>query len=87
MVSFRRLFLQRPYQSAKHFAQALALRENRLQIQHRQDADALRQKQMRFELFQRALRDSQMLHEVAGIFLPVTFRNIGRNRPIRTSDL
>src|SRR5437879_4651953 len=87
MASFRRLVLQRPYQGAKHFAQALALRENRLQIQHRQDANALRQKQMRFELFQRALRDSRMLHEASGIFSPVTFRNIGWNRPNRAPDL
>ncbi len=73
------LFLQRPYQNAKHFAQALALDENRLQIQRWQDTDALGQKQVRFQLFQRALRDSQMLHEAAGIFPTVTFRDIGRN--------
>jgi hypothetical protein len=35
------LFLQRPYQSSKHFSQALALSENRLQIQRRQDTDPL----------------------------------------------
>jgi hypothetical protein len=87
MASFHGLLLQRPYQSAKHFAQALALNKNWLQIQHWQYAYALRQKQVRFQLFQRALRDSQMLHEVAGILAPMAFRNIGWNRPHRAPDL
>src|SRR6266436_6755155 len=42
---------------------------------------------MRFRLFERALRDSQMLHEIAGIFPPVAFRNIGRNGSSRAPDL
>jgi hypothetical protein len=79
MVSFRRLVLKRPYQGAEHFSQALALGENWSQVDHRQDADAFCQKQMRFQLFQGALRDSQMLYEAAGVFPPVTFGNVGRH--------
>jgi hypothetical protein len=71
------LVLQRPYQSPNHFAQTLASHERRLEVDLRQDAHALRQKQMRFQLFQRALRYPQMLHEAASIFPPVTFRDIG----------
>jgi len=79
MASFRGLVLQRPYQRAKHFAQALALGENWLQIEHRDDTNTFCQKQVRFQLLQGALGDSQMLYEVAGVFSPVTFRNVGRD--------
>jgi len=79
MASFRRLVLQRAYQRAKHFAQALALGENWLQIEHRHDTDAFCQKQMRFQFLQGALGDSQMLYEVAGVFSSMTFRNVGWN--------
>jgi hypothetical protein len=87
MASFRCLSLQRSYQSAKHFAQTLALRENRMQIRHGQDADALRQKQVRFQFLQGPLRDSQVLNKAPGIFSPVTFRNIRWNRAYRAPYL
>jgi hypothetical protein len=58
MASFRGLFLQRPYQCAKHFAQALALAGNWLQIGYRHDTDTFRQEQVRFQLLQGALGGS-----------------------------
>jgi hypothetical protein len=79
MASFRGLVLQRPHQCAKHFSQALALGENWLQIEHWHDTDTFCQKQMRFQFRQGALRDSQMLNEVPGVFSPVTFGNVGRD--------
>src|SRR6202171_1770076 len=42
---------------------------------------------MRFQLFQRALWYSQMLHEIAGVFPPVTFRNMGRHGSRSAPDL
>jgi hypothetical protein len=46
MASLRGLVLQRPYQRTKHFAQALALGENWLQIHGGKNSDAFRQNQV-----------------------------------------
>jgi len=71
--------LQRPDERSEHLANRFAPRQRRIDLSLARHANAHCKQQMRFELLQRTLRDSQVLNEAARVLSTMTFRDIRRN--------
>ena len=79
--------LQGADKGSEHFSHGFAALHQVVDLCTSRYADANRKQRVRLQLLQRPLRDAQELNEASRVLPPVTFRNIGRNRPRRAPDL
>src|SRR5262249_55759616 len=74
-------------QSGEHSADALGLGENGRRLDLIEQADALTQHQVGFQLHERTPRDAQVAEELLGVLPALAFRYVRRDRCCRAANL
>jgi hypothetical protein len=85
--AFWRSLLQCAYEQPKHLANGRAMFHRSLDAFFADQADPFGKQQVRLQLPQRSLRDTEILDESLGIFASMAFRDIGRDEGSGSPDL